>query len=71
MDKDFDNYYQVDKTYSGSVNIETKFLTAKKFRELEIDFREWIIKREWKGSLLESEDGIKRNGINKLQGQRK
>ena len=70
MDKDFDNYYQVDKNFSGSVNIETKFLTAEKFRELEIDFREWIIKREWKGSLLESEDGIKRNGINKLQEQR-
>ncbi len=67
ISKNFENYYQIDKTYSGSVNIETKFLTKDEFKKLELNFRKWIINRKWEGSLLESEDIIKREGINKLE----
>ena len=52
MYKDFNNYFQVDKTGCGSINIETKDLTKLEFRLLEKDFREWIGKRKMKGSLL-------------------
>ncbi|MCK5624621.1 B12-binding domain-containing radical SAM protein [Candidatus Pacearchaeota archaeon] len=67
INKDFDNYYQVDKTFSGGANIETESLTKEEFKELELDFREWIIKRKWGGPILKSEEEIKREGLKKLK----
>jgi len=55
IDKDFRNYFQIDKTGFGSINIETKDLTAKEFRKLEEEFRGWISQRKRKGPLLEYE----------------
>jgi len=52
MNKDFSNYFQVDKTGYGSVNIETRDLSSDEFKEIEKEFRTWINKRERKGSLL-------------------
>ncbi len=60
---DFEKYYQVDDTGFGSRNIETKDLPTKEFKEIEIDFREWINKRKQKGSIQDYEIKMeKRNG---------
>jgi anaerobic magnesium-protoporphyrin IX monomethyl ester cyclase len=67
LETDFKNYYQVDKTFSGSVNIDTEFLSAEEFRELELDFREWIIRRQWGGKILDSEKEIKAKGLEKIK----
>ena len=56
---DFENYYQVDKDGFGSRNIETNNLSSDEFRGLEIDFREWINKRQQRGSIQEYESKIK------------
>ena len=55
MDTDFNNYFQVDKTGYGSVNIETNELSELEFKVLEKDFREWVGKRKMKGGLLKYE----------------
>lgn len=61
MNKNFDNYYQINKTGHGSVNIETSFLSPKEFIELERDFRSWIKQRGRKGPLLEYEKELEEN----------
>jgi radical SAM superfamily enzyme YgiQ (UPF0313 family) len=53
--KNFENYFQVDKTGFGSRNILTKDLSNEEFFELEKEFRTWINKRERRGSLLDYE----------------
>ena len=55
INQDFSNYFQIDKTGFGGINIETKFLSKKQFKELEIDFRNWINKRKRRGPILEYE----------------
>jgi len=55
MNKDFNNYFQIDKTGFGSINIETEHLSTKEFRKLEEKFRKWINKRKRRGNLLEYE----------------
>ena len=55
MNKIFDNYYQVNKTESGGINIATKFLSVEEFAELEKEFRVWMKQRGRRGPLLEYE----------------
>lgn len=61
IDKNFKNYFQVDKTGYGSRNIEVNNLTQKEFFKLEKDFREWIKQREIRGSLQDYESILKKN----------
>lgn len=42
QNKDFDKYYQLDKTEHGGINISTNVLSASEFKVLEIDFRCWL-----------------------------
>lgn len=61
INQDFSNYFQIDGTGFGGINIETKSLTKKDFRKLEIDFRNWINRRKRRGSLLEYEKALEAN----------
>ncbi len=42
QNKDFSEYYQIDKTEHGGINISTDVLSASEFKELERDFRFWV-----------------------------
>jgi radical SAM superfamily enzyme YgiQ (UPF0313 family) len=56
LNKNFDDYYQVDKTGFGGINIETDVLSRKEFRKIEEDFRSWIkIHNKRRGYLLDYE----------------
>ena len=55
ISNDFDQYYQVSKDGSGGITISTEWLTKERFRELEIEFRQWMKKRPMRGSLLDYE----------------
>ena len=61
INENFENYFQIDKTGFGGINIETEFLTKDGFKKLEIDFRDWINKRKRKGNLLEYEKKLERS----------
>jgi len=60
LDKNFCNYFQVNKTGYGSINIETKELSKLEFKILEKDFRKWINKRKRRGSLLDYEKKLEK-----------
>jgi radical SAM superfamily enzyme YgiQ (UPF0313 family) len=60
IEKDFKNYFQVDKTGYGSRNFEVDNITQEEFFELEKDFRNWIQKREKRGFLQDYEKELKR-----------
>jgi anaerobic magnesium-protoporphyrin IX monomethyl ester cyclase len=60
IDKNFENYYQVDESGFGSRNIETNDLSREEFIELEKDFRGWLKKREQRGNLQEYEYKLKK-----------
>jgi anaerobic magnesium-protoporphyrin IX monomethyl ester cyclase len=49
MSGHFKDYYQVSKNGTGGVVIDTEWLRREKFKELELEFREWLSKREMKG----------------------
>ena len=55
INKNFEKYFQVDKTGFGSRNIEMDNMTLEEFQEIERDFRKWIGKREMRGSLQDYE----------------
>lgn len=60
IDKDFEQFYQVDKEGYGGLTVDTEWLTRDKFRELEIEFRGWLAKNKpLRGSLLNYENKIK------------
>lgn len=58
INENYDDFYQVDRTGYGGVNIETEGLSREEFKSLEMEFREWIYKRERRGSLLEYEEEL-------------
>ena len=58
INKDFSNYFQVDKTGFGSRNIVTNELSNGEFLELETEFRNWISQRERRGDILEYEKNL-------------
>jgi anaerobic magnesium-protoporphyrin IX monomethyl ester cyclase len=55
----FDEYYQVDESGFGSRNIEVDNMSNEEFKELERDFREWINKRQQRGSIQDYEKRIR------------
>lgn len=52
---DYDQFYQVSKDGTGGITTDTKWLSKEEFRELEIEFREWIKKRPMRGLLQDYE----------------
>jgi radical SAM superfamily enzyme YgiQ (UPF0313 family) len=48
--KDLNQFYQVSKYGTGGMTIDTEWLTKEQFRELEIEFRTWLNKREFRGN---------------------
>ena len=47
---DYSEYYQVGKDGTGGlINFDTEWLTRNEFRELELEFREWISARGMRG----------------------
>ncbi len=64
MNQDFSNYFQVDRSGFGGINIERNLLTKVEFKEIEIDFRNWMNKRKRRGPLLGYEKILE--GKNKL-----
>lgn len=58
LNKDFDNYFQIDKTGYGGITISTKMLSAADFSELEIDFRMWLNRRKLRGCVQEYESNL-------------
>ncbi|MDP2159412.1 MAG: radical SAM protein [Flavobacterium sp.] len=56
IDKNFEQFYQIDKKGYGGLTVDTEWLTRKQFSDLEKDFREWILKNKpLKGMLLDYE----------------
>ena len=53
--KDLNQFYQISKDGTGGLTIDTKWLTMEKFRELELEFREWLNNREFRGNKQEYE----------------
>lgn len=45
ISKDYEQFYQVSKSGLGGMNTDTKWLSKYEFRELEIEFRNWV--KEW------------------------
>ncbi len=60
IDKNFEKYFQVDKTGFGSRNIEVDNITRQDFQEIESRFRDWISKREIRGHIQEYEKRMKK-----------
>lgn len=58
MSEDFDEYYQVGKEGTGGLTIDTEWLTREEFRKLELGFREWISRRQFRGPMLDYEKEI-------------
>ena len=49
LSKDYDQYFQVSKDGTGGLTIDTEWLTKEQFRDLELEFREWIKTRSMRG----------------------
>jgi hypothetical protein len=58
ISSDFSQFYQVGKDGTGGVTIETGWLKMDEFRELELEFREWIRHREMRGMLQDYEEKL-------------
>lgn len=56
ISSDFSQFYQVGKDGTGGVTIDTEWLNMDQFRELELEFREWIRHREMRGLLQDYEE---------------
>ena len=50
MSHDYRQYFQVSKDGTGGCVIDTKWLSREQFRELELEFREWIKARGMRGA---------------------
>lgn len=50
MSHDYSNYFQVSKDGPGGCNIDTEWLSREQFRELELEFRQWIKSRGMRGA---------------------
>ncbi len=50
MSNDYDQYFQVSKDGTGGLTIDTEWLSREEFRDLELNFREWIKKRGIRGA---------------------
>lgn len=53
--KEYDQFYQVSMDGTGGAVIDTKWLLREEFKELELEFRNWINKRSMRGSLQKYE----------------
>jgi radical SAM superfamily enzyme YgiQ (UPF0313 family) len=58
ISSDFSQFYQVGKDGTGGLVVETEWLKMDEFRELELEFREWIRKREMRGMLQNYEEKL-------------
>jgi radical SAM superfamily enzyme YgiQ (UPF0313 family) len=58
ISSDFSQFYQVGKDGTGGLTIETGWLKMDEFRELELEFREWIRHREMRGMLQDYEEKL-------------
>lgn len=61
ISSDFSQFYQVGKDGTGGVTIETEWIKMDEFRELELEFREWIRRREMRGMLQDYEEKLYSN----------
>jgi anaerobic magnesium-protoporphyrin IX monomethyl ester cyclase len=52
---DYNQYYQVSRDGTGGLTIDTEWLTREQFRELELEFREWIKSRGMRGAVQDYE----------------
>lgn len=50
MSQDYKQYFQVSKDGTGGCTIDTEWLSRAQFRELELEFREWIKARGIRGA---------------------
>jgi len=50
MSTDYREYFQVSKDGTGGCTIDTKWLSREQFRELELEFRDWIKARGMRGA---------------------
>lgn len=65
LDKDFSQYYQVNKSGFGGLIIDTEWLSREELRELEVDFRMWVKDSfKWKGEFQEYEEKIYKKNKN-------
>jgi len=55
---DFSQYYQVSKDGTGGYVIDTKWLSREEFRELELDFRQFILNRGIRGETQKYERNL-------------
>lgn len=55
ISNNYKHYYQVSKDGTGGCVIDTEWLSKKQFKELEIEFRNWIKTRPMKGPLQDYE----------------
>jgi radical SAM superfamily enzyme YgiQ (UPF0313 family) len=61
MSDDWSDYYQVNNTQTGGLTIDTEWLDREEFRELELEFREWLAKNvPFRGAKLKYEKEINR-----------
>lgn len=59
MSYDFDQYYQVSKDGTGGSIIDTVWLKKEEFKELELEFRNWMARNKpLRGRLQEYEKGL-------------
>ena len=58
ISSDFSQFYQVGKDGTGGVTIDTEWLNMEQFRELELEFREWIRHRDMRGLLQDYEEKL-------------
>ena len=52
IDTDFTQYYQVNRSGMGGLTIDTQWLSRAEFRNLEIEFRDWMRTRKMRGHIL-------------------
>lgn len=59
MSDDLNNYYQVSKDGTGGMTTDTKWLSRYEFRELELEFRDWLkVNKPFKGTKQKYEERI-------------
>jgi len=55
ISNDYNQFYQVSADGTGGKTIDTEWLSKEEFRELELDFRQWVHKRHMRGKLQDYE----------------
>lgn len=61
VSEDFNNYYQVNKEGMGGITIDTEWLSRENFRKVELDFRNWLKNRPFRGNTQQYEDKLAGN----------